>query len=410
MCIRDRNKGAVWIGTRKDKVWQATDRDMDNVADTVESYSAALKFDIPNGVCYSDDGHLYVVERNRVLWFPAAEFFMEGADGPVFALIAQGELIPPEEESYNHTARVCVIGPDNKLYISMGQPFNVPPEDKYPMYDEVGIGGMIKINRFPGELGREVVGIGIRNSVGHAFNPNNGDLWFTDNQVDGMGDETPPGEINKACGLGPDVWYGFPYYGGGSVRTGEYKDKQIPGKYKSKYCKPQVETIAHAADLGMMFYTGDMFPAKYKNAIFSAQHGSWNAVKPRGAQVMVTFLNSKGDAEKTSDIKDMVYGVLFSINDEQVGVLDKFEGLNYGYGRKAVNVIDEKSSKQIPALMYYATDIDPTLKPYDWYKEQTLKGAKDNGLPEEYAKSLESFESKEDKNEVRSEREKKHLE
>ena len=299
-----RNKGAVWIGTRKDKVWQATDRDMDNVADTVESYSAALKFDIPNGVCYSDDGHLYVVERNRVLWFPAAEFFMEGADGPVFALIAQGELIPPEEESYNHTARVCVIGPDDKLYISMGQPFNVPPEDKYPMYDEVGIGGMIKINRFPGELGREVVGIGIRNSVGHAFNPNNGDLWFTDNQVDGMGDETPPGEINKACGLGPDVWYGFPYYGGGNVRTGEYKDKQIPGKYKSKYCKPQVETIAHAADLGMMFYTGDMFPAKYKNAIFSAQHGSWNAVKPRGARVMVTFLDDKGNAAKTEVFAD----------------------------------------------------------------------------------------------------------
>ena len=120
--------------------------------------------------------------------------------------------------------------------------------------------------------------------------------------------------------------------------------------------------------------------------------------------------SAKGDAQKTSDIKDMVYGVLFSINDEQVGVLDKFEGLNYGYERKAVNVIDEKSSNQIPALMYYATDIDPTLKPYDWYKEQTVKGAKDNGLPEEYVKSLESFESKEDKNEVRSEREKKHLE
>ena len=293
-----RNKGAVWIGTRKDKVWQATDRDMDNVADTVESYSAALKFDIPNGVCYSDDGHLYVVERNRVLWFPAAEFFMEGADGPVFALIPQGELIPPEEESYNHTARVCVIGPDDKLYISLGQPFNVPAADKYPMYDEVGIGGIIKINRFPGKLGREVVGIGIRNSVGHAFHPDNGDLWFTDNQVDGMGEETPPGELNKACGLGPDVWYGFPYYGGGNVRTGEYKDKQIPGKYSGKYCKPQIETIAHAADLGMMFYTGNMFPAKYKNAIFSAQHGSWNRVNAKGARVMVTYLDAKGNATK----------------------------------------------------------------------------------------------------------------
>ena len=293
-----RSKGAVWIGTRKDKVWQATDRDMDNVADTVESYSAALKFDIPNGVCYSDDGHLYVVERNRVLWFPAAEFFMEGADGPVFALIPQGELIPPEEESYNHTARVCVIGPDDKLYISLGQPFNVPAADKYPMYDEVGIGGMIKINRFPGELGREVVGIGIRNSVGHAFNPVNGDLWFTDNQVDGMGEETPPGELNKACGLGSNIWYGFPYYGGGNVRTGEYKDKQIPGKYSGKYCKPQIETIAHAADLGMMFYTGKMFPAKYKNAIFSTQHGSWNRVNAKGARVMVTYLDGKGNATK----------------------------------------------------------------------------------------------------------------
>ena len=72
-----RNKGTVWIGTRKTKVWQATDRDMDNIADTVEEFSPSVKFDIPNGPCYSDDGHLYIAERNRVLWFPAAEYFME---------------------------------------------------------------------------------------------------------------------------------------------------------------------------------------------------------------------------------------------------------------------------------------------------------------------------------------------
>jgi glucose/arabinose dehydrogenase len=65
------------------------------------------------------------------------------------------------------------------------------------------------------------------------------------------------------------------------------------------YVKPQVEMVAHAADLGMMFYTGDQFPAKYKNAIFSAQHGSWNAIKPRGARVMVTYLDDKGNAAKT---------------------------------------------------------------------------------------------------------------
>ena len=114
-----RNKGAVWIGTRKDKVWQATDRDMDNVADTVEQFAPTVNFDIPNGPCYSADGHLYIAERNRVLWFPAAEYFMESADTVAIPIINQGELIPVDEESYNHTGRVCAIGPDNKLYVSM---------------------------------------------------------------------------------------------------------------------------------------------------------------------------------------------------------------------------------------------------------------------------------------------------
>jgi len=57
---------------------------------------------------------------------------------------------------------------------------------------------------------------------------------------------------------------------------------------------PEVEQVAHAADLGLTFYTGDMFPAKYKNAIFSAQHGSWNRTVPVGARVMVTFLKDDG--------------------------------------------------------------------------------------------------------------------
>ena len=322
-----RNKTTVWIGTRKDKVWQATDRDMDDVADTVEQFSPSVNFDIPNGVCFSTDGHLYVAERNRVLWFPAAEFFMESPDTVAIPIIPQGELIPPEEESYNHSARVCAINPkDNKLYVSMGQPFNVAPADKYPLYDQVGIGGMIRFNRFPGKLEREVVSIVIRNSVGHAFNPKDGSLWFTDNQVDGMGDETPPGELNKACALGPKVWYGHPYFGGGNVRTNEYKDKSIPAEYMKNYCKPQVDMIAHAADLGMMFYTGNMFPKKYHGAIFSAQHGSWNAVKPRGARVMVTYLDGKGNAKKMEPFAEGWMTELGTYLGRPVDVQQYFDG------------------------------------------------------------------------------------
>ncbi len=295
-----RNKATVWVGTRKTKVWAATDRDMDNIADTVEEFSPSVSFDIPNGVCYSPDGFLFVAERNRVLVFPAAEYFMEGPDTVAVPVVAQGDLIPVEEESYNHTARVCAIGPDNKLYISLGQPFNVMPSEKLELYDRVGIGGMLRMNR--DGSGREVIATGIRNSVGHAFNPADGSLWFTDNQVDGMGDETPPGELNRVPADG--MWYGHPWYGGGEVRTNEYANQEIPEEKAAIYVPPQVEMEAHAADLGMMFYTGDMFPAKYKGAIFSAQHGSWNAVKPRGARVMVTFLDEEGNARETMPFAD----------------------------------------------------------------------------------------------------------
>jgi len=290
-----RNKATVWIGTKKSKVWAATDRDMDNVADTVEEFSPSVTFDIPNGVCYSADGFLFIAERNRVMMFPAAEFFMESPDTVAVPIVPQGKLIPAEEESYNHTARICAIGPDDKLYISLGQPFNVSPLEKLDLYKEIGIGGIIRMNR--DGTSREVIATGVRNSVGHAFNPADGSLWFTDNQVDGMGDETPPGELNRMPETG--MWFGHPYYGGGEVFTNEYQGQQIPEALMVKYVPPQVEMVAHAADLGMMFYTGNMFPDKYKGAIFSAQHGSWNATKPRGARVMVTFLDADGNAADT---------------------------------------------------------------------------------------------------------------
>ena len=296
-----RNTAAVWVGTRKSTVYSVNDRDMDNVADTVDEFSPSVKFDIPAGACYSPDGFLFIAERNRVMMFPAAEYFMEGSDTVAVPIVKQGELIPPEEESYNHTARACVIGPDNKIYITLGQPFNVTPPEKVDLYRKWGIGGIVRFDRDGSH--REVVLTGMRNSSGLAFNPKDGSLWFTDNQVDGMGDEIPPGELDRVPATNGKLhlggWYGFPYYGGGSTRTDEYKGKTIPKDLADKYVKPEVEMVAHAADLGMMFYTGNMFPAKYHNAIFSAQHGSWNAVKPRGARVMVTYLDAKGHAVKT---------------------------------------------------------------------------------------------------------------
>jgi glucose/arabinose dehydrogenase len=281
----------MFVGTRKSKVYAVTDRDKDRVADEVKVFAASLPMAIPNGPCFSKDGFLYIAEQNRVLVYPAAEFFYESHDVAVGNVAKQGELIPKEEESFNHTARVCRIGPDDKLYISLGQPFNVPAKEKMDLYNKVGLGGIIRMDR--DGKNREVFARGVRNSVGMDFNPKDGSLWFTDNQVDGMGDDIPPGELNRATKPGQN--FGFPYFGGGKTRTDEYKGDTPP----ADVMYPEVETVAHAADLGMAFYTGSQFPAKYRGGFFSAQHGSWNRTTPVGARVMFTSLKEDGSADKT---------------------------------------------------------------------------------------------------------------
>ncbi|WP_298914211.1 PQQ-dependent sugar dehydrogenase [uncultured Roseobacter sp.] len=278
----------LFVGTKKNKVWAVMDRDRNKVADEVKDFAPSLELDVPNGVAFSKDGFLFIAERNRVMMYPAAEFFHESPDVVAVPIVPQGTLIPVEEESYNHTARVVKVGPDNKLYISLGQPFNVAPPEKLDLYNETGIGGIIRMDRDGSN--REVYTYGVRNSVGHDFHPVTGELWWTDNQVDGMGDDIPPGEINRQTAAGQH--FGHPWYGGGDVRTNEYAGQEVP----VDVVMPAVETVAHAADLGMSFYNGNMFPAKYKNAIFSAQHGSWNRTEPIGARVMVTFIDDEGNA------------------------------------------------------------------------------------------------------------------
>ncbi|MCU0952999.1 MAG: sorbosone dehydrogenase, partial [Burkholderiaceae bacterium] len=150
----------LFVGTRKTTVWAVTDRNSDYVADEVKPFAPSLKFQVPNGVCWTPNGFLIVAEHNRVLNFPAAEFFYEGPDVAVIEVVPQGKLIPVEEESFNHGARTCRVGPDGQLYITLGQPFNVQPRDKLKLYDETGIGGIVRMNAFDGSK-REVFARGV---------------------------------------------------------------------------------------------------------------------------------------------------------------------------------------------------------------------------------------------------------
>ena len=288
----------LFVGTRKTTVWAVTDRNSDHVADEVKSFAPSLKFTNPNGVCWTKDGFLIVAEHNRVLNFPAAEFFYEGPDVAVIEVLGQGKLIPPEEESYNHGARTCRVDDSGMLHITLGQPYNVQPREKVALYEQLGIGGMIKVNAFDGSK-REVVARGVRNSVGMDINPKDKTIWFTDNQTDGMGDDIPPGELNRVTKTGEH--FGYPFIHGNSVQIAgtaaapDLKDMKAP----ANWTKPQVEFPAHQAQLGMTFYTGNQFPAKYRGGVFVAAHGSWNRTKASGGLVNFVGIKADGTADKS---------------------------------------------------------------------------------------------------------------
>jgi glucose/arabinose dehydrogenase len=279
----------IFVGTSDKKVYAITaggDR-----AAKVETFAPSINFVMPNGPCFAPDGSLFVAEQNRVLRFPNAETDAASKSLQAEIVVPQGELIPRAEQSRGHSARVCRVGPDGKLYVALGQPHNVTPANKVALYQKLGIGGIIRMNL--DGTGREVFASGIRNSVGMDFNPRDNVLWFTDNQVDMMGDDVPPGEINRAPRAGLN--FGFPWYGGGHTRTREFANEKPP----EGVVFPEIEEVAHAADLGMTFYRGQMFPEKYRGGIFSAQHGSWNRSVPVGARVMFSTLKPDGTGDKS---------------------------------------------------------------------------------------------------------------
>ncbi len=284
----------LFVGTRKTTVWAVTDRNGDMKADEVKPFAPSIKFKNPNGVCWTKDGFLIVVESNRVLNFPAAEYFYEGPDVAVITAVPEGGLIPVEEQSFNHTGRTCKVADDGKLYVTLGQPYNVQPKDKIDPYNKTGIGGVIRLNPFDGS-GKEVYAVGMRNPAGMDINPKDKTIWTTDNQVDGLGDDVPPGELNRITKSGQH--FGFPYWNGkykvaGSPAAPELKDINEP----AGAIFPQVEFPAHQAQLGMSFYTGKQFPKKYQGGMFIAAHGSWNRTVPSGYLINFVPVNADGTA------------------------------------------------------------------------------------------------------------------
>jgi glucose/arabinose dehydrogenase len=256
-------KGTIFVGTRKaGNVYAVVDRDGDGRSD--DKYVLAEGLNMPNGVAFRE-GSLYVVEVNRVLRYDGIEDRLSDPPEPV---VVYTEL--PGET--HHGWKYVAFGPDGWLYVPVGAPCNICKSED-PVY--------AAISRIPPDWSkREIVAHGVRNTVGFDWHPETGELWFTDNGRDMLGDDLPPDELNHLTEAGQH--FGYPYCHGGDLPDPQFGDQRPC----SDFVPPAIKLGPHVASLGMRFYRGDAFPPDYHGDIFIAEHGSWNRSVPIGYRVM----------------------------------------------------------------------------------------------------------------------------
>jgi glucose/arabinose dehydrogenase len=260
------DKGTLFVGTRLvGNVYAVVNKDGKRSAKVMASGLYR-----PNGVAFRD-GTLYIAELSKVSKIDKVE---DNLDSPKLTMIYDN--LPKDEA---HGWKFIGIGPDNKLYVPVGQPGNnVLHDDAHGQIRRMNLDGS----------GMEVVARGVRNTVGFDWNPETKQLYFTDNGRDWLSETVPEDELNRVTKVGEH--FGAPY-----CLQGNIIDQDLGwGKDCKDYTPPVGLMGPHVAALGMRFYTGNMFPKAYKNAIFVARHGSWNKSHKEGGDVVVVKLNKDG--------------------------------------------------------------------------------------------------------------------
>jgi glucose/arabinose dehydrogenase len=270
--LRIGDKGTVFVGTRfGNKVTAIVKKD-----GKTEFKTVAEGLYRPNGLAYHN-GTLYIAELSQISKIDNVE---ANLDKPSKPTVIYKDL--PKDEA--HGWKFIAIGPDNKLYVPVGQPGNNVLHDK----DH----GQIRRINLDG-TGAEVIAKGVRNTVGFDWNPVNKQLYFSDNGRDWLNEDVPQDELNRITKIGEH--FGAPYCYQGNMLDPEFGW----GHNCREFTAPIALTGPHSAGLGLRFYTGDMFPKKYRNAIFLARHGSWNRTNKFGGDVVAIFLNKDGTVRST---------------------------------------------------------------------------------------------------------------
>lgn len=219
---------------------------------------------MPTGVGFYN-GALYVTDIDKIYKYPN---IAANINDP------KGEVVYSDFPPYtSHGWKYMVADPQMPgwFYIPVGPPCNIcMPPSGTAQYRHVN----------PDEGLSEVVALGQRNSVGGAVDPRSGQLWFSENARDWLGDNIPSDKLNHLTRMGED--FGYPY-----CHQGDIPDPKFSMGHKcDEFTPPALDLGAHMGPLGMKFYTGNSFPAEYRNNIFLAEHGGWNERVHTGARIV----------------------------------------------------------------------------------------------------------------------------
>lgn len=259
--------GTLFVGSRnKGNLYAVKDKKV-VLLDTALSMPSGLDF---------YEGDLYVGAISTIYKYPD---ILKQLENPIREIVS--DQFPSDRW---HGWKYLRFGPDGKLYVPVGAACNVC-DSANPIYATIN-----RINK--DGSGLETYARGVRNTVGFDFHPKTGELWFTDNGRDMMGDDIPPDELNHAPQKG--LHFGFPYLHGKDIEDPEFW-RQKPDGLEIE--RPEVEIQAHSAAIGMRFYTGEMFEEKYHDGVFIAEHGSWNRTKKVG--YVISFVQT-ADSHATS--------------------------------------------------------------------------------------------------------------
>lgn len=251
----------------------SADKDSDGRADGMRVLIDEL--DGPHGIDLHE-GYLYIAERSAVgrIAFDAASGTVSGQYQHIVTGLPDGG---------NHWTRTVRVGPDEKLYVSVGSSCNVCIEEDPRR-------AAILRYALDGSEG-EIFALGLRNSVGMDWRPADGGLYAVDNGRDLLGDDFPPEEMNRVVAGGH---YGWPFFHGDNVPDPEFGTHPQVAQIRDKLRGQVYGFTAHMAPLGITFMRSRDASGGLAGAALVAFHGSWNRSRKSGYKVMSVHWGSDG--------------------------------------------------------------------------------------------------------------------